>query len=386
MRAFGFSLLFVMVLGGPVLALDPATSPFAQHMQTLDVSAYARSIPLRPATPFDPGTQQGVNDVEAGLQSYEAAIQTGHPQHFSNTIAYLQRATAHKGHPDLFNMIGSSYMALGQYRQASAAFDQAVQLDKRNGMAWQGLGMSKSYQARYADAISDYQKAAKLIEPDCSFLSHQAYALHMTGKFGRAERAYIKALEAPQPCVRAAIGMAFIQMDLLTINYPPEPERFQHAVQFMQIAEKLDPGNPWVAEFNSSVLGAAVDGMARPSHPQAAEHLDKAEYYFARKDHKSALHHYQQAERFAPQNDMVQLFMGDAYFGMERFDEALARYRRALQLNPRNFRAWRFIGDTLERKGDLNGAYDAYRNALAINPDYALARMNFASVSRRLGR
>jgi tetratricopeptide (TPR) repeat protein len=56
----------------------------------------------------------------------------------------------------------STYLKLGQYREAVQAFQQAIQIRPDDALAYFGLGMAYSSFAQYRQAIAAFQEALRI--------------------------------------------------------------------------------------------------------------------------------------------------------------------------------------------------------------------------------
>jgi Flp pilus assembly protein TadD len=95
-----------------------------------------------------------------------------------------------------------------------------------------------------------------------------------------------------------------------------------------------------------------------------------------RGDLDSAIAHYQEAVRLAPDAADFHVNLGLLLTERSRVSEAAAAFERAVVLRPNDAALHNNLGAMRARESRMREAADHYRRALAISPSYALARRN----------
>jgi predicted O-linked N-acetylglucosamine transferase (SPINDLY family) len=93
-----------------------------------------------------------------------------------------------------------------------------------------------------------------------------------------------------------------------------------------------------------------------------------------------AIHLYEQAEDFAPDNPVFTNTLGEAHLTLGRQTEALSCFRKAVALRPTYDRAHNNLGRVLHAQGDGTAARAAFEEAVRLNPRYAVAHNNLGAL------
>src|SRR5258708_1282567 len=95
----------------------------------------------------------------------------------------------------LMNKIGVTQLELRHTAAARAYFQRAIQLQKKDPVAWNNLGAVEYMDGRFATAISDYSRAIKLNKTSAIYHSNLATALFEEKRYKDARAHYKIALE-----------------------------------------------------------------------------------------------------------------------------------------------------------------------------------------------
>jgi tetratricopeptide (TPR) repeat protein len=95
----------------------------------------------------------------------------------------------------LMNKIGVTQLELRHTAAARAYFQRAIQLQKKDPVAWNNLGAVEYMDGRFGTAISDYSRAIKLNKTSAIYHSNLATALFEEKKYKDARTHYKIALQ-----------------------------------------------------------------------------------------------------------------------------------------------------------------------------------------------
>ena len=96
--------------------------------------------------------------------------------------------------------------------------------------------------------------------------------------------------------------------------------------------------------------------------------------------------HYRLALESAPPTAALLRNLGRARFFERKLLDAQKAFEEALELNPYDSFAMAWLGIVRMQRNDIEGSLALWENALEINPRESTARLNLASVLRKLGR
>src|SRR5260370_41792753 len=95
----------------------------------------------------------------------------------------------------LLNKIGVTQLELRHTAAARAYFQRAIQMQKKDPVAWNNLGAVEYMDGRFATAISDYKRAIKLNKTSAIYHSNLATALFEEKRYKDARAQYTIALQ-----------------------------------------------------------------------------------------------------------------------------------------------------------------------------------------------
>lgn len=101
---------------------------------------------------------------------------------------YLQASYENPRNPDIWNNLGTAYLALRDVSAAEAAFRQATEVDARFPAAWSNLGIVFAQQGRGSEAIVALQEAVRLDPANGGAKVNLAIQLHQSGALADARK------------------------------------------------------------------------------------------------------------------------------------------------------------------------------------------------------
>ncbi len=109
---------------------------------------------------------------------------------------YLQATYENPRNPDLWNNLGTAYLALKDVSAAEAAFKEATEVDPRFAAAWSNLGIVLAQQGRASEAIIALQQAVRLDPANGGAKVNLAIQFHAAGALADARALLEEALRA----------------------------------------------------------------------------------------------------------------------------------------------------------------------------------------------
>jgi tetratricopeptide (TPR) repeat protein len=241
--------------------------------------------------------------------------------------------------------------------KAREACDQAVALGNAGAEGHMCLGMLARDTGRYAEAASQFQKAAQL-EPSNDLASiGLAKAYEQLNQPEKAEAVY-KQLIATRPNY-------WHGYDLLGVFYFSNADYAEAEAMFHRVTEMAPQ-----SYHSYSNLGAAL--------------------LFQGKDQEAAAA-FQKSIAIRPTADAAGN-LGVALFRLRRFKEAASEFRRSVQLSPNAYDKWGSLGDAEYYGGQRAQAMSDYKKAITLasaqlktSPDDATILGDLASYYSMLG-
>ena len=247
--------------------------------------------------------------------------------------------------PAHFNL-GSVYLRVGQFDEATTQFQAAVALDPGSAQIHYDLGLALSHRGQLDEAMAQFQKAIQIDPQFAGTHNHLGSILLQKGKSDEAMVEYQKALALDPHSAPAHynLGMAF-----------SEKGQVDAALAQFQTAVALDASD---AEAHNN-LGMTLAQKGR---------LDEA------------LVQFRNAVAIDPANAEAEENLGNVLLQKGAVDEAISRYQRAVQINPADAGNHNILGIALAQKGRINEAITQFQEALRLKPDLSEAQNNLARV------
>lgn len=373
--------------------------------------AYARTLLLEPE---DARTQLHECEAHLALENYPSAITS------------CQRALAGNGRwgptaPALawLNQ-GIAHFRQGSDREATAAFDRAVDLDPQLTLAWAYQGRVLARRNLHTEALVSYTQAVSLQPDSARALVGQCTALNKTRQYEAAVAACEQALqdsdgdwwplgpvEAWTQYAQALAGQGQYEEALAAtsraVGIRPDYaaawadrgvvlwylRRYDEAIAATQEALTLDDtaARPWINL--GSILrslgqyGDALDAYdnaleREPNNPQLWANRSVAQWHLSRYD--QAVLSANQAINLNPRFAAGWYNRGTALLALGRYDEALNAFVQVIALESNNADAFTGAGVALGQLGRFDEARQALSQAIALNPNQGIAQNLLAAL------
>ncbi|MEH2393114.1 MAG: tetratricopeptide repeat protein [Nostoc sp.] len=307
--------------------------------------------------------QEGVNKYDAG--NYEGAVED-----FNQVIELdPQNALA-------YNRRGDAYYRLGDYEQAQADSSQAILLNPQDANAYFDRGFAFSELGKYKEAITDYTQAIKLNSKD-------AYAYYGRG----LAHAQLKDNKGAVGDFSKAIALkpqyseAYLQRGILHRRLRQRLE----AIQDFDTVIKINPSDAkayyqraLTQSINKQKYAALKDYTDAISiNPKYIEaYLNRGDVYSDMGEKLEATEDYNAILQIDPKFSAAYIHRGIHRFSFGDYKGAIEDYTEVLKLDPNNIAAYNNRGNAYLDMGNKKAANQDYSRAIAINANNALAYYN----------
>jgi len=239
--------------------------------------------------------------------------------------------------PQLQSMLQQAIQAFqsGNFDGADSILKRVLQVDPKNLLALNVLGLIKAAEAKYTEAANFLGRAARINPNDASLQYNLAKALSDSGNDRDALIHHKKAVAlAPNN------PEAWLNYGLSTLNLG----LYENAI----------------TQFDKTL-------SLKPDYAEAWSNKGFTLHELKRYD--EALAHYDKALSLKPDYAEVWSNKGVTLSDLKRYDEALAHYEQAIQLKPDYAEAWSNKGVTLSDLKRYDEAITHYDKALSLKPD-----------------
>ena len=355
--------------------------------------------------------------LEASARDYRRLTES---QDYTRALAAAEEVVELRGAPRDWMAKGQIEIEIGQFEEALASYEQALELDAGDATAWHNQGAALASLGRYEEALVSFEKAVELDAKIPTAWYNQGSALANLGRLEEALASYEKALELDTkiPAAWYSQGAALANLGRLEgalASYEKVVElnaedaaawlyrgvvlsslgRHEEALASYEKALELDAKN--AAAWHNQ--GAALGNLGRyeealmsfekalelnPGDAAAWRNLGLAAGEIER--HKEALASFGKAVELNPEDDVAWLNQGVALAKFGRHEEALASYEKALELNAEDAAVWHNHGAALANLRHYQEALTSYEQALGLNAKDAAAWYNQGVALGKLGR
>ena len=221
---------------------------------------------------------------------------------------------------DEWNEKGNSLFQIGDYKEAAAAYRQALEADPSAGRPYANLALTFSLLGHYADAIQLYQSAIALLASD----KEKAVCWNELGNIYR--------------CL----------------------SQYNNAAAAYQKADALDPDSPDSSE-NSPLFSANSEGADADADGQFFFHFD------ASTESDDTL---RKAAELEPASASSYNSLALFKTAQKKYGEAIPLFQKSIDLFKENrdkANAWNHLGDVYRKLNSYDNAISAYQNAIKLN-------------------
>ena len=330
---------------------------------TLGVGAWQLRLPKSLTDAQQTLYQEGVNKYDTG--NYEGAVED-----FNQAIELDPKNAL------AYNKRGDAYYRLGDYEQAQADSSQAILLNPEDANAYFDRGFAFSELGKYKEAIADYTQAIKLNSQD-------AYAYYGRG----LARTQLKDNKGAIGDFSKAIALkpqyteAYLQRGILHRRLRQRLE----AIQDFDTAIKINPSDAkayyqrgLTESINKQKYAALKDYTdAININPKYIEaYLNRGDVYSDLGDNLEATEDYNAILQIDPKFTAAYIHRGIHRFSFGDYKGAIEDYTEALKLDSNDVVAYNNRGNAYLELGNKKAANQDYSRAIAINPNNALAYYN----------
>jgi tetratricopeptide (TPR) repeat protein len=272
--------------------------------------------------------------------------------------------------------------AQGRYEEALAAYEDAVQRDPENPLAYRYRGGAHALLERFREAERDYTRALELAPKFVDARLARAATRMLGGDVEGAlqdldETILQDPVNVPARSVRARLLVQRAETQLEGEETEAAADSFRLAVADFDEQVRLAP-NPQTYTDRATILGRMGETDRAAEDFTAALDLDPT---FAaaisgrgivreiQGRYEDALEDYRRAAELEPSSATNHLNLGDAHAGLIRWEEAVRDYTKAIELDPKQAQAYLGRGKALAGQGEHRRALQDFDAFLALMPD-----------------
>lgn len=317
----------------------------------------------------------------------------------------------------LLALVGSAYIAKGDFQQATDYFEQAAALQPDSGIRTQ-LAISHIASGDTDKGVSELRSVVEL-DPEFARADYLLALIYLRqGKFDEALATAERLAEGPSaPIALNLMGAAYEGKGMpdkargeyqraLSINSDYQTPALNVArLDFLQgdveaaksqyeAVLDADPDNGSALGALAQIAlkqGRTADAVkllerSRRSHPKMVDaRLLLAEHYLKSGKVSEALSVASEAYEIAPQHPSTLLVLGQAHLVSQNYAGAASMFDELLSQNPQLARARYYQGVARARLGDIEGARSSLQQALELEPELLDAKANLGALALAVG-
>jgi len=256
-------------------------------------------------------------------------------------------------------LIGSAYCVQYKLDSAQKQFEKAIELDKKNSDAHNGLGMVNYLKTSSSDmeiikkketllnsAIKEFELAIKYNSKNSEAYNNLGKVYQEKGNLDKAEENYQKALEINPKYSDAVCNLG-------TLDY---------------IKNKIPDA---IAKYKKAL---ALDSKSSKAY------VCLAEAYASQAKFSDALTELNTSLSLFSNSAVAQNILGKVYDMQGNKVAALNSYRKSITIQPENVDPYLAIAEIYQERGDNDLAIAELKNALSIKPDYKEGYLKLADM------
>jgi tetratricopeptide (TPR) repeat protein len=225
--------------------------------------------------------------------------------------------------PEVWNKKGNIHFQNGEYDQAIAAYNKAIELDRSFGWPYSNLALTYLKMGKLAEAILLYQKSAQLLTSK----EEQASSWNSLGNIYRHLNEYENALNAYQK------------------------------------ADELDPQNAGKRE-------KIAVSMSGPNSQNSQVWLELGNLFFKSASYNEAVKAYAHAVQMDPESGWAHSNLAMALVFLGKYQEAVPIYMKSIELftdDKDKATSWNRLGNVYRKLNDQSNAMKAYQTAVILS-------------------
>ncbi|XXK35465.1 tetratricopeptide repeat protein [Rhodobacteraceae bacterium nBUS_22] len=293
------------------------------------------------------GKTSSISNNQPAQNEIEHLISLYHQELFSETISKSNLLLeVHSGSVTLWNILGASYLGIGNASQAEASFRRIIDLDPASSEGWYNLGVSLQKQNEPHAAISAYKEATKLDSSYVNAYNNMGLNFKDIGEFKAALEAYDKALE---------------------LNPKYSEVHYNKGLVF-QLNGQLQ-----------EALAANLEALShKPDYVDA--YLNIGSIYRALEDYEKAINFYKTAITLEPKFTEAYNNLGNTLGDIGKYEEAVSILSTGVQIDPNNAEIHNNLANIFKNQGKLTAAIKSYERAIDLNPNRADFALNLTNI------
>lgn len=283
--------------------------------------------------------------------------------------------------------LGLLYLAGKRWSDARGQFEWLVSRDPSDARSHFNLARALFGAKDYAGSIEEYTKAVDAAGGDYpKAYVNMGRAYRALKEYGKAERAYLRAIELKGDYPEARYNLGLLQV---------RQGRFDEAEASYRTAIRHNP-RYWQAWFNLGVLYSrmdrdddAIDAYTRvldirPGYKRAR--LNLAVRYIKKEMFKEAIGLYRSVLARDDTYAIAWINLGLAYDRVGDNAAAMEALTRAMELDPYNYKPKLYMAHVLQKQAAYNRAVKLLREVVDMRPSDAGLRVELARALRAAGR
>ncbi len=286
---------------------------------------------------------------------------------------------------DLYNIFGSTNLALNQFKSAIGNFKKAIKINPNLPVIFYNLGLSFHYDKNFESALYSYEKAIKLKPDYAEAYCNMGMSFNEKGDLKEAIKSYRKTLEINPDHIGAHYNLGAIHSKTGELNL---------AIKNYKKANSLNPQNASIynnlgeiynkmGNLNESIINYKKAIELQPTFWQAYNNLSLV--YEEKGDIQPAIKICQKSIEIEPKNPDAYNNLGVLYFKLKNYKRALEKIQKAINLKSNFTVAYNNLGNVFKEMKDYDKALYHYEQALKDHKESPVIHDNIAKVQNLIG-
>jgi tetratricopeptide (TPR) repeat protein len=267
--------------------------------------------------------------------------------------------------------LGNIFDDFKQYELALKYLNQALEVDKTDGLIYHNLGIVYKHKKEYPKAIESLLQAIKFNRKFVkSYLSLASLYYYLQDYMKSLE--YYKLAESLNPVdydIKYNIGICYFQLQDIekakeTLNNLIETDHVMSQIKY-EAAKSLGNYHAQKKKYGQAIY---YFRKALKFNEHYDAHIRLGNLYKIQGEMEKSLHHFEKAYKLNKEKDSTIKNLAELYFKFGDYDKAIEHYKYIVQHFKAKAEVLLLLGEIYMKKGEMDYAIDYYQKALEYSP------------------
>ncbi|MCT4638449.1 MAG: tetratricopeptide repeat protein [Bacteroidales bacterium] len=319
------------------------------------------------------------------IKEAQVLLKNNEAEEANELLALLQ--SVEQSNPDVFLLKGSALAQLGEYANASVAFDKALALCEEDISAY-ASNVAEIFEShgKYKDALKYFLLALHSDPEEYSYHNDIAFCCDRIGKYNRALEHYQAFLDEEPFSDNAWFNIGFIYNKINEQEKALESYNYCLAITPEHPSAYFNKGNTLMSLTRYEDAVQVFKEFIELEPTNAAAYCYAGECLERMGQHDEALVHFKKSLRYDEKFPEAWYGVAKIMFNKDLFDETLHYLENAIGLDQENADYWMLMGELYIRQDEPGKAITAFESAVMCDINKVLAYKKIGALKMDSGK